>query len=444
MSIQFKLLSILDDIKNLDYLTLVNFLKINFNHQIYVKKINDSLLLIHNNFNNNCEIDPELFNECKSIVIDISTEKPKIVSYTHDNINYYILERYKLKDEPYINHYEESYEGTLISVFNHNDEWILTTSRCGNIDKSYYYNKNKSFGAMFDECLTNFITDPNPRQAFLDTLDKNNCYYFVLVHYENKNLIDYSTRFGNEYKLLIHTLTRDKETLMDIIIEPIPGMIYPSIFSSLSEVENIMYTQNDFEGIIIKKRDEKYKLQMSKIYTNKFYIEKMKSPNYANRWYSYLEIFKNNDNEYKIENFQKRKGIIEDIIINEKNIDVTGMIYNLLKGTSENIYNLIMIFTKFDLINKKFEKKRIEEFEILNVKECAILKRQISILQHLITKGIIKNANNITKHLRTHVSVYHIIDLFHGIKYLIDNSKFIKYNKYYKLYLNYILEKIEE
>jgi hypothetical protein len=436
MSIHFKLLDIIENIETLDCLNILNFFKSNFNNKLFIKKISETILLIHNNYNKEYKDEmADLFNECKSIVIDISN-KPKIVSYTHDNIKYYVLEDYIMTPDDL---YEESYEGTLISVFFHDERWILTTSRCSDIEKSYYYNKNKNFSIMFDECLQ------ETRQEFLSKLDKEQCYYFVLIHHENKNLIDYSKKLGPDYKVLMHILTRNKETQINIDIKlDIKYIRYPKCFKDFENAKEHVIEYDDIEGIIVKRTDTNNKLQMSKIYSNKFYEEKTKWPQYANRWYSYIELFQKNNKDFSIQDFQNKKAITEEIIIYDKMIDITGMIYNVIKITSENIYNLIMLFTTFDVDKKIFEKKNNIKFEILNTKECLILKRQITILQNLIAKDIIKNANGIVKHLRNHVSVIHIVDILHGIKYLLETTNMIKYNKYYKQYINYIIDKVNE
>jgi hypothetical protein len=41
------------------------------------------------------------------------------------------------------------------------------------------------------------------------------CYFFIILHYENKYIVDYSNIFGDNYKKLVHIITRDKETQIE-------------------------------------------------------------------------------------------------------------------------------------------------------------------------------------------------------------------------------------
>ena len=69
------------------------------------------------------------------------------------------------------------YDGTMINVFYHNDEWTLSTRSF--IGAKNYWNKNtrKSFGDMFNECFNQY-----------DELDKTHSYSFVLQHKDNSNI----------------------------------------------------------------------------------------------------------------------------------------------------------------------------------------------------------------------------------------------------------------
>lgn len=69
------------------------------------------------------------------------------------------------------------YDGTMVNVFYHNNEWILSTRSY--IGAKNYWNKNskKSFKTMFNECFDKY-----------DELNKNNSYSFVLQHKDNSNI----------------------------------------------------------------------------------------------------------------------------------------------------------------------------------------------------------------------------------------------------------------
>ena len=69
------------------------------------------------------------------------------------------------------------YDGTMINVFYHNNEWILSTRSF--IGAKNYWNKNskKSFKDMFNECFNQY-----------EELNKNHSYSFVLQHKDNSNI----------------------------------------------------------------------------------------------------------------------------------------------------------------------------------------------------------------------------------------------------------------
>ena len=168
MSVNFNIYNIFDTIENVSYESLLNYFITNYNKQIFVKKISDDLVLIHNSFNcpklesipsrlrDPLDICPlALYNECRSIIVQTGPDH-KVVSYTHDNIEYMKVSDQLIEENP-LNRYEESYEGTLISVFNHLGKWYFCTSRCGSIDSSYFYDKTRSFGNLFDECFSSVL-----------------------------------------------------------------------------------------------------------------------------------------------------------------------------------------------------------------------------------------------------------------------------------------------
>ena len=69
------------------------------------------------------------------------------------------------------------YDGTMINVFHHNNEWTLSTRSY--IGAKNYWNKNskKSFKDMFNECFNQY-----------DELNTKHSYSFVLQHKDNSNI----------------------------------------------------------------------------------------------------------------------------------------------------------------------------------------------------------------------------------------------------------------
>ena len=86
-------------------------------------------------------------------------------------------------------------DGTMIKLYNYNDTWYTSTTRCIDARKSYW-TSTKSFNDLFFD-----VFDKN----LLSTLDKHYTYVFVLLHKENRivirhkiNMLVYISRINNE------------------------------------------------------------------------------------------------------------------------------------------------------------------------------------------------------------------------------------------------------
>jgi hypothetical protein len=169
-----------------------------FKQGILSKQYNDEgLVLIYNKFDDfNMS---ELKRECRSLVLDNKTLKIKAYSCETPNMN---LDIEKNLDSSII--INESIEGTMMSVFYHNQKWYVSTRRCLDSDKSTFNldesNVSKSHYKMFEDVLRK--TSYDNFDNFSRSLDVNKSYYFVLVHHDNKHIIDYTSKFGTEYKML--------------------------------------------------------------------------------------------------------------------------------------------------------------------------------------------------------------------------------------------------
>ena len=471
MSLNFNIYNIFDTIGqtseassnllegNVTYESLLDYFISNYNKKIFVKKISDDLVLIHNSFN--CPklegIPLALYNECRSIIIqtgpdaalgldNVLQSRPKVVSYTHDNIEYMKVSDQLIEENP-LNRYEESYEGTLISVFNHSGKWYFCTSRCGSIDSSYFYDKTRSFGHLFDECLKSMNVES--REDFTNKLDTNICYYFVLVHHENKSIVSYTSRFGEQYKKLVFAFARDKSTQQLIEVELDEklkeGLVMPRTFETLEIGKEFLDVEMDTEGLLIKQlNEESGKTKFIKVHTDKFWLEKSHTPNYPNKWFAYLDIYKKDDITFRIEDYQKEKSIVETLEINNKKVDIKGMIHLLYKESSDIMFDIVMHFTKFNYSSNNFEKTNSQDYEKLKQGKYSVLRKQLSVLQGLILKQILKSSGDLVNHLRKHLTVEDFIGLLKCLQSLLkDKVSYIKYkNQNYLLFLDFYLDKL--
>lgn len=256
-------------------------------HKVSVKE-DDDLCIIYNG--NTAET--ELEKNCRSIILDKTNLKP--ISTQYNNLLYNNDTLQFLSDRSWNNVVvEQCYEGTMLIVFNHKDKWYITTRRCLNAGESTWIN-GKSYGDFFNESM-NFTWDD---------LNKDYVYHFVLIHYENRNLIRYNN-LGREYKKLYHTLTTEKYTLNEVehvinnnLMKP-DSVNFDSLNSLMTKLEDIdaydrQRKQLSTEGYILKYYEgelHKSRFTLMKLQTN-IYRELMEiKPNNSNINQIYLELY---------------------------------------------------------------------------------------------------------------------------------------------------------
>lgn len=452
MEVQFCVNNIFETVGTpITYENLSEYFKTNYHGKIFAKKINDDLVLVCNNFVDKPSSElSNLYNECRSLVIQTGTN-PRVVSYTHDNIDYLKISQYNLQNNSN-DKYEESFEGTLVSIFCYKGVWHFTTSRCVSIDQSYFYDKTKNFGVLFDDCLRSMGLAS--RDEFVDQLNPSVCYYCVIVHHANSYVVDYTERFGPNYSKLVHVFARDQLTQQ--IIESnslIQGLVYPQKFETYQQGLDWIMGESKTEGLVVQRFNEQTgKTVLYKIHSDKYWLAKSHNPNYPNRWFGYLDIFKRDDPTFRIVDYQQEQGIVENLIIGEENeqkqVDIAGMIYLLYKGTAEVLFNTVLHFTKFDYRNGRFEKINLADYEDLKDHRYGVLRKQLSVLQGLISKQTIRSAHDVVTHLRKYVSIEDFIGLMGCVELLSLNAeiphKYIRItNKKYNLFLSKYLENIK-
>ena len=148
-------------------------------------KEDNSLILIYND--NNSNLSENFVKFFNGVIIDKDTLK--IVCYTFDkcdeenNINSDLINSDVI--------IQPVYEGTLIRLFYHNNEWKLSTKKMINAFNAKWASE-KSFGDMFVEIfgINNFNNN------FIDSLgtNKNYCYSFLMGHNEN-NIIQNNSNY---------------------------------------------------------------------------------------------------------------------------------------------------------------------------------------------------------------------------------------------------------
>ncbi len=246
--------------------------------------IDDGLMLLYHKFDS--PITNELERECRSLVIDRSTLKIKSYSCETPRVNKEGME-YLIAHSTETQIINPCYEGTYLSVFNHNNKWYVSTRRCLNSQDSIFNSVEKqtpiSHYEMFDEVITKAgYSDFN---EFSQKLDPAYSYYFVLIHHLNKHIIDYTNQFGKDYCRICLTTVRDNEMReLDIYQNQVnfatyddSGLIFvPKKLESFESFSNanktIKYNETpESEGVIIRVWDSSM---------NKYHLIKLQSINY--------------------------------------------------------------------------------------------------------------------------------------------------------------------
>lgn len=317
--------------------------------------INNNLLLLYHKFDQPSNTDLE--KECRSLVLN--TLDLSVISYTCDNplCNNDAL--------PYIidtNEIYKCYEGSLLSLFNHNDKWFLSTRRCLDSKDSIW--KTKSHYDMFMEVLEK---ENITFEEFTNNLNSNNNYYFVLIHHENQNIINYSSIFGENYTKLCLAFIRDKTSQLELNIklENYNHIFMPELTSieEFNEKNTILDLNIDSEGIIIKANNKLLKLQ----YKSYLYLKSIGSE--SNIFKGYIYLYQNSLLLNYIKNYDKNSGKL----INPKNLsesyDIIGIIDSIFKVLSSELFELFKIFYNI----KNGEKQNIELYNFLPVEYKTIL-----------------------------------------------------------------------
>jgi len=335
----------------------------NFRNELYKKNIlskdyvDENLFLVYHKFEQRSTT--LLDNECRSLIIDRNTKK--IISFScetpivnSEGLEYLLLNQ---QEEKIIN---KCYEGTLLSVFYHGSKWYISTRRCLNSNESIW-GVNKSHFNMFMEVLNN--SGYENLDSFTDKLNKDFCYYFVLIHFQNKNVVDYESEFGKEYKKLALIFVREKETQIEIDLYNSPfdlSMLDSNIFlsekiNSLEEFDNLNKTDQftlppKCEGVVIKCFDKNI---------NRYRLIKLQAMNYQfaksvgsekNIFMGLIHLYQNSKlNEY-IAQMPNLKKIINPLNINES-FDTIGTIDALFKVCTSEIFELFKLL--YDIKNGK-------------------------------------------------------------------------------------------
>ena len=397
----------------------------NNGHENLAYKEEEDIILIKNITKNRNKF-TDLEKQCKNIIL---TKDLELINYYFNDI---IHNPEEIKIDLSTTIIQESIEGTTIVCFYHNDKWYISTRSCIDAEKSNWV-PNYSYKILFEEIICLDILD-HPEEdklrrmnEFYNVLDKTLCYFFVLVHPFNLNII------RTDNKKLIHYMTRKKGFIEEVEIktdlynfsnieksEEIKDCTYETLISNLERMNVDNNESVVKEGYVIRYY-ENNECHVIKLQTNKYKNIKEIKPNHYNEFMNYIELYK----EDKLKNYL-------DLNLEISNMDKGKIVNNIsfsLKMLSNEIYMLYFN-------TRKMNNKEIYDNLTYIYKKTLYLIHGI----HLDTKNKI-NINNVYTILKTELSTQELCKLLLDRKDMINKRYriFTKYNRY----ISHITNKIE-
>jgi len=244
------------------------------------------------------------------------------------------------------NIYEYCEDGTIIRLYNYDNKWMTATSRC--IDGRYsYWTSEKSFDELFWE------TYGMDRNLLLDLLDDKYTYIFILLHNENRIVIEHKSN------KLIYVYAINNET-GDIEDENInnferPQRVDVKIIDKLSEMNEY---RKGYRGILINSGDITYKYDFPE-----YEVIKELRGNISMIHMRYLELINDSD---KLEQFERYyseyyflfaviKNALNNLVNNLYNIYIDTHIKHIAIITEDNLYYKTIKKIHSTYLNKKNE-----------------------------------------------------------------------------------------
>ena len=305
----------------------------------------DNLMLIYHKFD--MPTNSQFEQDCRSLVIDM--ESLQVISYTCSNpIMNKEAQQFLLNNKDLDLNIFKCYEGTIISLYNHKNKWYVSTRRCLDSKLSIWTDTN--YHDMFIDVLNN---ENISFDHFVERLNPNNGYYFILIHHKNKHVIDYSRQFGENYTKLCLVFVRNKADQIEINDYEFNN--YKHIFKpELMTIENFSLENQkltvniDIEGIIIKTIKDN-KSYLFKLQTNSYQFNKAIGLD-SNIFKGYLYLYQIGSLKNYIENNKDHKNL--EKIINPYNLtekfDTIGVVDCVFKVITSELFELYKLLWKIN------------------------------------------------------------------------------------------------
>lgn len=382
---------------------------------LQVKKFYDrsGLVLLHNTYKrNDVESFRKLYDECRSVILDLSAPEGSniVVTLANSIPDRMTGAQYKaIMEEKDI--CQMSYEGTMLSIYEHKGKWYFGTSSCPSVDSSRYFHPTKTHGMMLDDTLAYMFPDIQIedikeksqalRDAFAANLDVKKTYGMILVHHENRHVIDYTEEFANEkYAKLVHVMTRDRITMEEDPIHTTHpfkelGVHYPMMFSSPQQGLDALVEKKNMYGFMVQRLDGK----LMKV-SNDSVVEREECDlGNPNRWHNLLWVYMQNKPHYHIDDYirQYAKDISFPKDATGRTMAPTYIIHTVVCTMRDILYNHYISTTSYNPSVKRFKMNKTVDQAL-----SPMLRFHLAQLRHL-------QVDSHTHALITPKAIYHYI-----------------------------------
>lgn len=309
-----------------------------FKHSIMSKYYeNENLLLVYHKYD--MTTSTKLERECRSLVVE--TTNFTVVSYSCTNpvcnreAQQVLINNSSLKPTFY-----RCYEGSLMSLFNYNDKWYLSTRRC--LDSAVSVWNGRTHRDMFNDVLEK---EGLSFENFCLQLDKTKGYYFVLIHHNLENIVKYETIYGENYGKLCLAFVRDNVTQEEILDYELPEfkhIFLPEQIDMEEFDEENKTIQSDIisEGVVTKLNinGEYYLLKLQNL---SYQFSKANGP-VSNIYKGYIYLYQTGKLKEYINNHNIHKNF--DKIVNPYNpteqFDTIGVVDAVFKVLTSELFEL--------------------------------------------------------------------------------------------------------
>ena len=366
---------------------------------IQVKKFYDrsGLTLVHNTYKRiDVSAYQDLYDECRSVVLDLNAPEGENVVMTLSNgipcrltdMQYEAMlaapPAPDAADVPAAEkRLEVSYEGTTVYVYHHKGRWYFDTSSCPTVDNSRYFHPTKTHGEMLNECLAR-LTLPNLataeetadspvgtaelRGTFASHLNPEKTYVFLLVHHQNRRATDYTTEFGSaDYAVLVHIQTRSRAALEDEEDVPVTrplahlGVRYPKILPTPADGLAYLRETPAAYGVVLKGKAANGLPMLTIVSREQTVTREEYDLANPNVWHNMLWVYMQNKPHYHIDDYladytSSPLHLPKDS--NGRDMDPTYVIHTVLCTMRDILHGLYVSTTKYYPQHRRFKMSR--------------------------------------------------------------------------------------